>query len=56
MKHIGIITLLIGAAILIYRGIIGTAQSNVMVGVGLLLVVLGFVAHILINKRSSKAG
>lgn len=51
MKHIGIITLLIGAAVLIYRGIIGVSQSNVMVGVGLLLVVVGFIAHIVINKR-----
>lgn len=49
MKHLGIISLILGAIVLVYRGIEGT-QSNTLLIVGMALVLLGFVGHILINK------
>lgn len=54
MKHLGIISLLIGAAILIYRGLLGNPQSNTLLGIGLLLVLVGFLAHIIINRANNK--
>lgn len=50
MKNLGVIVLLIGAILLIYLGIVGTGHSNVLLGIGLALVVVGFIGHILLNK------
>ena len=53
-KSIGVIVLLIGAIILIYLGVAGTGQSNTMLGIGLALVVIGFLGHIFLNKYSGR--
>lgn len=51
LNYLGVILLLIGAAILIYLGFTGTNQSNTGLIVGLVLVILGFILHILIDRK-----
>ncbi len=53
-NYIGTLVLLIGAGVLIYAGFNQAHDSNMLLGLGLLAVVLGFILHIVIN-RSSKA-
>lgn len=53
MKHLGIISLILGSIVLIYRGVVGM-QSNTLLYVGMLLVLLGLVGHILLNKRGDQ--
>lgn len=50
---IGILVMLIGACYLIYLGLAGTGQSNIGLVIGLVLVVLGFFLHIILDKKSN---
>lgn len=51
ISYLGIFVELIGAAILIYLGFAGTGQTNIGLVVGLLLVVVGFLLHIFLDKK-----
>lgn len=53
-QYLGVLVLLVGALILIYSGFNPSYDSNALLGTGLLLVVLGYVAHILLNRSSSQ--
>ena len=50
LKSVGVIILLIGVGILAITAF-ADIQSNTYLGVGLLLVILGFVSHIFLNKK-----
>lgn len=52
-SYLGIIILLIGACILIYLGIAGTGQSNTGLIVGLVLVLVGYLVHIFLDKKAN---
>ncbi len=49
-KSLGIIVLIIGVLLLAVPALTN-ATSNTTLGVGLLLVIVGFALHIIINKR-----
>lgn len=51
LSYLGIVVLLIGAAFLIYLGINGTGQSNTGLVIGLGLVILGYILHIILDKK-----
>lgn len=51
LQYLGPIIELIGAAILIVTGFQSTRQDNTMLVVGMVIVVVGFVFHIIANKR-----
>ena len=50
MKSLGVIILLIGVGVLSIIAFTDT-QSNTILGVGLILVILGLVSHIFLNKK-----
>lgn len=52
LRYLGVIVLLVGALILIYLGIAGTGQSNTGLVVGFVLVIVGYVLHIFLDKRA----
>ncbi|WP_200879440.1 hypothetical protein [Porphyromonas sp. COT-239 OH1446] len=52
MKYIGICVLLLGALLLIIAGF-NPSDDNLLLGSGLALVVLGYLAHIFISKRKA---
>lgn len=55
LQYLGVIVLLIGAGVLTFLGIAGTGQSNVGLVVGLVLVIVGFVLHIFLDKKFNTA-
>lgn len=50
MKGLGIVILLIGVGILAFTAFSGL-RSNAMLGAGLLTIIVGFFAHIFLNKK-----
>jgi hypothetical protein len=50
MKSLGVIILLIGVGLLVFVAFTGL-RSNVMLGTGLIAVIIGFFAHIVLNKK-----
>lgn len=52
ITYLGILVEIIGAAILIYLGFAGTGQSNTGLVIGLVLVIVGFLLHIFLDKSS----
>ena len=50
MKSLGAIVLLIGVGILVFFAFTGL-RSNTLLGIGLLVVILGFCVHLLVNKK-----
>ncbi len=52
-KYLGVLVLLIGALILIYSGFNPSYDSNTLLGTGLVLVVLGYIGYIFLNRTSS---
>jgi uncharacterized membrane protein HdeD (DUF308 family) len=50
LKYLGVIILLIGVVILAIPTIQGTV-SNALLGTGLVVMLVGYIAHIVINKR-----
>lgn len=50
---IGILVMLVGACYLIYLGFAGAGQSNVGLVIGLVLVVVGFLLHIVLDRKAN---
>ncbi len=50
LKYLGTIVVLIGGGVLIYAGLNQSYSDNTFLGLGLALVILGFILHILLNK------
>ena len=50
LKNLGVIILLIGVAILAVPALTG-GVSNTILLVGLVVIILGYLSHIVINKR-----
>ncbi len=46
--------MLIGAGVLVFIGVTGGAQANVGLFVGLGLILLGYVLHIVLDKKASE--
>lgn len=53
LSNLGVILLLIGAGYLIYLGVAGTGQSNTGLIIGLALVVVGYILHIFLDKKTN---
>ena len=53
LKYLGILVLLIGVGVLAIPAFSGT-MSNGMLIAGLVLVLLGYVGHIILNKNSKR--
>lgn len=51
LKNLGVILVIVGAIILILCFVNGNVNVNTTLGTSLLLVVVGLLAHIIINKR-----
>lgn len=51
-KYIGALILLIGAVLLVVDGVTANS-SNTLLGSGLALVVLGYIAHIIISRKTA---
>lgn len=51
MKYLGVLVLLIGALLLIWAGFNPSENDNTFLGLGILLVVGGYLAHIFINRK-----
>ncbi|MBQ8673840.1 MAG: hypothetical protein IJ511_07320 [Bacteroides sp.] len=51
LKNLGLILVIVGAVILIACAFTGNVNNNVTLGVSALLVVLGLVTYIVVNKR-----
>ena len=54
LRYLGVLVLLIGVIVLAIPSISGSAGSNVMLVLGLVLVLLGYVGHIMLNKNSKR--
>lgn len=54
LKYLGIIVMLIGAIVLIVIGATGGAQANVGLFVGLGLILVGYLLHIVLDKKVSE--
>ncbi|MDD4515810.1 hypothetical protein [Massilibacteroides sp.] len=50
MKYLGVIVLLIGVAILAIPAIQGSMSNTILI-VGFITIILGYLGHIVINKR-----
>ena len=51
LKNLGLILILIGAVILVVCSFTGNVNNNSILGVSILLMVIGMVGYIVINKR-----
>ena len=54
LRYLGVLVLLIGVIVLAIPAISGSAGSNVMLVLGLVLVLLGYVGHIMLNKNNEQ--
>ena len=54
LRYLGVLVLLIGVIVLAIPAISGSAGSNVMLVLGLVLALLGYVGHIMLNKNSKR--
>lgn len=54
LKYLGVLVLLIGVIVLAVPAISGSAGNNVMLVLGLVLVLLGYIGHIILNKNSKR--
>lgn len=50
IKNLGVLVLLIGVAILAVPTLTG-GQSNTLLAVGLVVIIIGYLAHIFLNKK-----
>lgn len=50
VKYLGVLLLLVGAVLLIVVGFTNP-ETNIMLGSGLALVVVGYLVHIFLNKK-----
>ena len=51
LKYLGVILVIVGAAILIACFATGNVNSNGTLGVSTLLIILGLIVYIILNKR-----
>ena len=51
LKNLGVLLVIIGAVILIACFTTGNVNNNTVLGSSLALVVIGLIAHIMLNKR-----
>ncbi len=51
LKNLGLILILIGVIILIVCSLTGNVNNNAILGTSAVLVVLGLISYIVINKR-----
>lgn len=51
LKNLGLILILIGAAILVACSFTGNVNNNVILGSSIALVVVGLISYIIINKK-----
>lgn len=51
LKNLGLILILVGVVILIACSLTGNVNNNTILGTSALLVVLGLISYIVINKR-----
>ncbi|KGN85483.1 hypothetical protein HQ48_07040 [Porphyromonas sp. COT-290 OH3588] len=54
MKYLGVFVLLIGALLLIWAGFNPSDNNNTILGVGILLVIGGYLTHIFMMRKSIK--
>lgn len=54
LKYLGTIVMLIGAIVLIVIGVTGGAQANTGLFIGLGLIFLGYILHIVLDKKASE--
>ena len=54
LRYLEVLVLLGGVIVLATHAISGSAGSNVMLVLGLVLVLLGYVGHIMLNKNSKR--
>lgn len=50
LKYLGVLILIIGVAILAIPSLTG-GQSNTLLAVGLVVIIIGYMAHIFLNKK-----
>ena len=51
LKNLGLILILVGVIILIVCSLTGNVNNNALLGTSAVLVVLGLISYIIINKR-----
>ncbi|MDR0988002.1 MAG: hypothetical protein LBM06_00875 [Prevotellaceae bacterium] len=51
LKSLGLILVLIGAVLLIYYFFAGKADNNALLGTSAVLLIVGLVSYIVLNKR-----
>lgn len=51
LKSLGLILILVGVVILIACSLTGNVNNNILLGTSAVLVVLGLISYIVINKR-----
>ncbi len=51
LKNLGLILILIGAVILVACSLTGNVNNNTILGCSILLMIIGMVGYIAINKR-----
>lgn len=51
LKSLGLILILVGVVILIACSLTGNVNNNTILGISAVLVVLGLISYIVINKR-----
>lgn len=51
LKNLGLILILVGVVILLVCSLTGNVNNNAILGTSVVLVVLGLISYILINKR-----
>jgi drug/metabolite transporter (DMT)-like permease len=51
LKNLGLILILVGVVILIACSFTGNVNDNTILGLSIVLVVLGLISYIVINKR-----
>lgn len=53
LKYLGVLLMLIGAGVLIFIGVSGGAQANAGLFAGLGLILLGYLLHIILDKKAA---
>ena len=51
LKNIGLLLIIIGAILLVLSYALGWVDNNLVNGGALLLMIIGLIAHIILNKR-----
>ena len=54
LKNLGLILILVGAVILVACSFTGNVNNNAILGTSAVLVVIGLISYILINKRMAE--